>query len=425
MHGYEHKHGELFAGQIPIHDIADQVGTPFYVYSAQGIESNFRALKDAFGARTHQINYAVKANPNLAILALLNNLGAGFDVVSGGELTRALKAGASPDNICFSGVGKSEAEIRLALESGIASINIESGAELERVQTIAATLDTVARIALRINPDVDAQTHEYISTGLKQNKFGIDASQAIALYRRAADLPNLEPTGLAYHIGSQIISLTPLVEATKKALELVTLLAGEGIVIEHLDMGGGLGIRYQDETPPSLAAYVDALVQTVDQTHPQLGLSIEPGRSIIGHAGVLVTRIEYLKTNNDNHFAIVDAAMNDLIRPSLYKAWMEICAVHEHPDLPAKLYDIVGPVCESADFLGKQRELAIHQGDLLAVKTAGAYAMSMSSNYNSRPRAAEVLVDGDAFHVIRQRETCEDLFALESIPEFITPVHLP
>ena len=417
MDGFEYKRGELYAGELSISDIADQVGTPFYVYSAQGLSNNFLTLKNAFGDRQHQIHYAIKANPNLALLALLNKLGAGFDVVSGGELARALKAGASADNIVFSGVGKSQAEIEMALKESISCINIESAAELDRLQACAARMNTTAQVAIRVNPDVDAGTHEYISTGLKENKFGVDSETAIELFKKMRTLENVNPIGIAYHIGSQITTLAPYVDSIKKVLGLIDQLAMLGIQIKHLDMGGGLGIRYQDETPPTFDAYVASLINTVDENHNHLNISIEPGRSIIGNAGLLITRVEYLKNNNDKHFAIVDAAMNDLIRPALYKAWMTISEVSQNNNPVKQSYDVVGPVCESADFLGKNRELAINQGDLLAVQSSGAYAMSMSSNYNSRPRPAEVLIDNERLHVIRERETYEDLFAREIIPE--------
>ena len=415
MDGFAYKSGELYAGELSISDLASQVGTPFYIYSAQGLRDNFLALKNAFGNRQQQIHYAIKANPNLALLALLHQLGAGFDVVSGGELTRALKAGASADQIVFSGVGKSEAELELALEKSIACINIESAAELDRLQGCATRMNRTANVAIRVNPDVDAGTHEYISTGLKENKFGVDSQTAMRLFKTMQSLENVNPVGIAYHIGSQITTLAPYVDSIKKVLGLIDELETLGINIKHLDMGGGLGIRYQDETPPSFEDYVNALVTTVDKNHSHLHLSIEPGRSIIGNAGLLITKVEYLKNNNDKHFAIVDAAMNDLIRPALYKAWMTISEVSQNNQHSKQSYDVVGPVCESADFLGKNRELAINQGDLLAVQSSGAYAMSMSSNYNSRPRPAEVLVDNDRFHIIRRRETYEDLFAHEII----------
>ena len=419
MDGFAYKSGELFAGELSISDIARQVGTPFYVYSAEGLRNNFLALKNAFGDRQHHIHYAIKANPNLALLALLNKLGAGFDVVSGGELTRVLKAGASADNIVFSGVGKSQHEIELALKESIACINIESAAELDRLQSCAARMNVTAKVAIRVNPDVDAGTHEYISTGLKENKFGIDSETAIELFKKMQTLENINPVGIAYHIGSQITTLAPYVDSIKKVLGLIDQLESLGIRIQNLDMGGGLGIRYQDETPPSFEAYVNSLVDTVDKSHGHLNISIEPGRSIIGNAGLLVTRVEYLKNNNDKHFAIVDAAMNDLIRPALYKAWMTISEVSMDNTAAKQSYDVVGPVCESADFLGKNRELSINQGDLLAVQSSGAYAMSMSSNYNSRPRPPEILIDNDQLHVIRERETYEDLFSREIIPGHI------
>jgi len=417
MDGFEYKQGALYAGDLAIADIAEQVGTPFYVYSAQGIKENFQALKRAFGKREHYIHYAIKANPNLGLLAYLDKLGAGFDVVSGGELTRALKI-TSADNIVFSGVGKSEEELKLAVMHNLSSINIESAAELDRLQHIAAQLDTNAKIAVRVNPDVDAQTHEYISTGLKENKFGVNNDTAIVLYQQILTMPNIDAVGIACHIGSQITTLDPLVEAVKKVLQLVDQLAESGVEIKNLDMGGGLGIRYKDEQPPSFEDYVTALISTVDENHSHLNISIEPGRSIIGNTGLLVTKVEYLKTNNQKHFAVVDAAMNDLIRPALYKAWMNISEVEQNESKALREYDVVGPICESADFLGKNRELAIEQGDLIAVQSAGAYSMSMSSNYNSRPKPVEILVDGSEFHIIRKRESYQDLFDKENIPNF-------
>ena len=417
MDGFEYKQGDLYAGDLSIADIADRIGTPLYVYSAAGIRNNFQRLQTAFGERQHQIHYAVKANPNLGILAYLNKLGAGFDVVSGGELTRALKVNA-PDKIVFSGVGKSEDEIRLALENGISSINIESESELKRIEIIAESMGKVATIAVRVNPDVDAQTHEYISTGLKENKFGVDTETAIKLYQQMQSMPNINPQGIAYHIGSQITNLEPMVDAINKVLMLVDRLSDKGVNLKHLDLGGGLGIRYQNENPPSFEDYVEALVSTVDKQHPHLEISIEPGRSIVGNAGLLITKVEYLKTNNQKRFAVIDAAMNDLIRPSLYKAWMNISEVHRDSNKPQYNYDVVGPICESADFLGKDRPLAIQQGDLIAVQSAGAYCSSMASNYNSRPRPAEVLVDGNQIHIICERETYSDLFDKEIIPGF-------
>ena len=417
MDGFEYKQGDLYAGDLSITDIADQIGTPFYVYSAAGIKNNFQRLQTAFGKRQHQIHYAIKANPNLGILAYLNKLGAGFDVVSGGELTRALKVN-SPDKIVFSGVGKSEDEIRLALENGISSINIESESELKRIEIIAESMGKAATIAVRVNPDVNAQTHEYISTGLKENKFGVDTETAIKLYQQMQSMPNINPQGIACHIGSQITNLEPMVDAINKVLMLVDRLSDQGVNLKHLDLGGGLGIRYQNENPPSFEDYVGALVSTVDKQHPHLEISIEPGRSVVGNAGLLITKVEYLKTNNQKRFAVIDAAMNDLIRPSLYKAWMNISEVHRDSNKPQHNYDVVGPICESADFLGKDRSLAIQQGDLIAVQSAGAYCSSMASNYNSRPRPAEVLVDTNQIHIIRERETYSDLFDKESIPEF-------
>ncbi len=417
MDGFEYKQGDLYADDLLIADLADQIGTPFFVYSAQGIRSNFRRLQSAFGQRQHQIHYAVKANPNLGLLACLSKLGAGFDVVSGGELTRALKV-SNPEDIVFSGVGKSEEEIRLALEHNISSINIESAAELKRIQTIAQSMNKSATVAVRVNPDVDAKTHEYISTGLKENKFGVDTETAIGLYQQIQSLPNIKAPSIAYHIGSQIMQLGPMIDAINKVLVLVDQLLELGIVIKHLDLGGGLGIRYQDENPPLFEDYVQALVSTVDKQHPHLHISIEPGRSIVGNTGLLISKVEYLKNNSGKHFAIVDAAMNDLIRPALYKAWMNICEVQQNDSKSRRDYDVVGPICESADFLGKNRSLAIEQGDLIAVQSTGAYCSSMASNYNSRPRPAEVLVDGDKFHIIRQRESYNDLFDREIIPEF-------
>ena len=405
------ENGQLFAEECNLSELAAQHGTPLYVYSRATLERHWHAFDQAAGDVPHLICYAVKANGNLAILNLLARLGSGFDIVSGGELARVVAAGGDPAKVVFSGVGKTEAEMRYALEQQILCFNLESEAELERLNTVAGDMGKVARISVRVNPDIDAGTHPYISTGLKQNKFGVPIERAIALYHRAATLPNIDIVGIDCHIGSQLTELEPFLEAMDRLLALIDRLAAEGIHIHHLDVGGGLGVNYSDENPPHPEQYAAALKAKL--VGRDLQLIFEPGRAIIANAGVLLTRVEYLKEGEERHFALVDAAMNDLIRPSLYGAWMNIIPADKSLQRPACRYDVVGPVCETGDFLGKDRELSLAQGDLLVVRSAGAYGFSMSSNYNARPRAAEVLVDGDAAHLVRQREPLADLWRLE------------
>ncbi len=411
-HFYYHD-GQLCAEAVPLADIAARHGTPTFVYSRATLERHWRAFDSALAGRPHLICYAVKANSTLAILNLFARLGSGFDIVSGGELERVLKAGGDPGKIVFSGVGKTAAEMQRALEVGIRCFNVESEPELERLNELAATLGKRAPVSLRVNPDVDAGTHPYISTGLKENKFGIDIAIADAVYARAAALPHLDIVGLDCHIGSQLTQVTPFVDALARVLALQDRLAACGIVIRHLDLGGGLGIRYRDEQPPEPHDYLAPILAALGDRHVEILL--EPGRAIVGNAGVLLTRVEYLKHTEHKDFAILDAAMNDLLRPALYGAWQAIIPVQPRLDTPPRVYDLVGPVCETGDFLGKDRELALAPGDLLAVRSAGAYGFSMSSNYNSRPRAAEIMVDGAQIHIVRERETLDDLWRGERV----------
>ncbi|MBK1648066.1 diaminopimelate decarboxylase [Rhabdochromatium marinum] len=407
--------GQLKVEAVPLQQIAERYGTPCYVYSRATLERHWRAFDQAFGDRAHLICFAVKANSNLAVLDVLARLGSGFDIVSVGELERVLAAGGDPGKILFSGVGKQASEITRALEVGIRCFNIESSAELERIDRIARAQGRVAPISVRVNPDVDAGTHPYIATGLAENKFGIDIHDALAVYQRAAAMPGVRVVGIDCHIGSQLTELAPFVAALDRVLALADQLQTLGIPIEHLDLGGGLGVCYTDEQPPSPAAYVDALLERLGDRPYQLLL--EPGRAIAANAGVLLTRVEHLKRNGEHQFAILDAAMNDLIRPALYQARQDIVPVCERAataDTPAQNYDLVGPVCETGDFLGKARRLVLAEGDLLAVRSSGAYGFVMSSNYNSRPRAPEILVAGDQLHVARPRETIADLFATEA-----------
>jgi len=410
---FQYRNGVLHAEDVPLPSIADAFGTPTYVYSRAAIEERFHAIVAPLAGRDHLVCYAMKANSNLAILATLARLGAGFDIVSGGELARVIAAGGDPARTVFSGVGKTDAEMRTALDAGILCFNVESAAELDRLDRVATSMGRRAPVSFRVNPDVDPKTHPYISTGLKENKFGVPYAEAPALYRDAALRRSIEVVGVDCHIGSQITEIAPYLEALDKVLALIDGLAADGIRLHHLDLGGGFGIRYRDETPPELGAFVAALLARLGDRPPKL--MFEPGRSIVGNAGLLLTRVEYLKPVEARNFAIVDAAMNDLLRPSLYEAWHDIVPVAERAGTPAE-YDIVGPVCESGDFLGKHRSLVLAQGDLLAVLSAGAYGMSMSSNYNTRPRAAEVLVDGTTPHLVRRRERFEDLFGTESVP---------
>ena len=412
MQPFDYRDGELCAEGVSLSAIAARFGTPTYVYSRAHIEAQYRAYADALSGMEHLVCFAVKANSNLGVLNVLARLGAGFDIVSRGELERVLAAGGEPGRIVFSGVGKSREDMRRALEVGVHCFNVESDVELERLQEVAAGLGVKAPVSLRVNPDVDAQTHPYISTGLKENKFGIDIDAAEAVYARAAALPNLEVVGVDCHIGSQLTQMTPFLDALDRLLVLVDRLAERGIAIRHLDLGGGLGVRYRDEQPPLAGDYIKAVRERL--AGRELALVFEPGRSIVANAGVLLTRVEFLKHTAHKDFAIVDAAMNDLIRPALYRAWMDIVPVQPRAG-EARAYDLVGPICETGDFLGKDRELVLAEGDLLAVKSAGAYGFVMSSNYNTRGRAAEVLVDGEAVHLVRRRETLEELFAGESL----------
>ncbi len=413
---FAYRHDVLHVEDVDLACIARDFGTPAYVYSRAAIETAFAGFTAACGARDVLVCYALKANSNLAIIDLLARAGAGFDIVSGGELKRVLAAGGDPGRIVFSGVGKSRDEIGLALKAGIRCFNVESESELMRIDRIAASLGVRAPVSLRVNPDVDAETHPYISTGLRDNKFGIAHEDAIAAYRLAARLPNVEVLGIDCHIGSQITTVEPWLAAADKILELVDRLQAEGIILRHIDFGGGLGIQYRDETPPTPAALLGALFERLDRHQPPArhALLFEFGRSIVGNAGVLLTRVEYLKRNGEHHFAIVDAAMNDLMRPALYGAWHEILPVERSGDQRvARRYDIVGPVCETGDWLARDRMLALAEDDVLAIASAGAYGMAMASNYNTRTRPVEILVDGAKAHVIRERETPEALFALE------------
>lgn len=412
MQPFNYRDNVLFAEGVALPAIAERFGTPTYVYSRAHIEAQYRAYADALVGMPHLVCFAVKANSNLGVLNVLARLGAGFDIVSRGELERVLAAGGEPGKIVFSGVGKSREDMRRALDVGVHCFNVESAEELERLQDVAASLGKRAPISLRVNPDVDAGTHPYISTGLKENKFGIDIAKAEAVYARAAELPNLEIIGVDCHIGSQLTSLSPFLDALDRLLVLIDRLAERGIRIRHLDLGGGLGVQYRDEQPPLAGDYIAAVRERI--AGRDLALVFEPGRSIVANAGVLLTRVEFLKRTDHKNFAIIDAAMNDLIRPALYQAWMDIVPV-EKRDAQPQPWDVVGPICETGDFLGKDRELALAEGDLLAVRSAGAYGFVMSSNYNTRGRAAEVLVDGEQVHEVRRRETLTELFAGESL----------
>ena len=407
MNAFARRDGELFADDVPLAAIAETAGTPCYVYSRAAMEAALDAYQDALAGCRHLVCYAVKANSNLAVLDLLARRGAGFDIVSGGELERVIAAGGDPGKVVFSGVGKQPGEMARALELGIRCFNVESPAELELLDRVARGHGVVAPVSVRVNPDVDAETHPYISTGLKENKFGIEAHGALAVYRRAAELPGLELIGMDCHIGSQLTSTGPFLDAVARMLELVDQLADEGIRLRHLDVGGGLGVRYRDEQPPAIGEYIAALRTAV--AGRDLELVFEPGRSIVANAGVLLTTVNYLKHSAWHNFALVDAAMNDFIRPALYEAWVDIENVSDSAGGETGNWDVVGPVCETADFLGRGRELTLRPGGLLAVRGAGAYGFVMSSNYNTRPRAAEVLVDGDRWHVVRERETLDDL----------------
>lgn len=411
MTAFVYRGGELHAEQLTVSALADEYGTPLYIYSRAALEAAFREYQDALAGCDHLICYAVKANSNLAVLDVLARLGAGFDIVSVGELERVIAAGGDPARIVFSGVAKTAEEMGRALQLGICCFNLESAEELEVLDRVAGQQNTIARVSVRVNPDVDAGTHPYISTGLRENKFGVAVDEALHVYQRAARLAHVEVIGLDCHIGSQLTELAPFIAALRRLLALVDQLAELGIPIHHLDLGGGLGVRYSDESPPSVATYIGAIRAEIGDR--PLKLMFEPGRSICANAGLLVTRVNYLKSTPDHQFALVDAAMNDLLRPALYQAWMDIQPVRPHQRGQQAHWDIVGPVCETADFLGKQRALNLNSGDLLAVFGAGAYAFTMSSNYNTRGRAAEVMVDRDLAHRVRDRETVEDILRLE------------
>ncbi len=417
MHHFNYQSGELYCENVPVRRIAARVGTPFYLYSAATLEHHFRVFEAAFHDFPHVVCFAVKANANLAILRLFAKLGAGADIVSGGELHRALAAGVDPGKIVYSGVGKRTEEIRAALKAGILSFNLESSQEMEEINRIAGRLHLKAPVSLRINPDIDARTHPYISTGLKKNKFGINLEQALADYRRARELPNLEVVGVACHIGSQITEVAPFVEALERLKELIRRLQEQGIGIRYLDLGGGLGIQYDQEEPPHPREYGSELLKHLQEL--EVTLILEPGRVLVGNAGILVTKVLYTKESEAKHFIIVDAGMNDLARPSLYGSYHGVCPVVQQPR-PLVTASLVGPICESGDFLAKDREmLAFQKGELVAVMSAGAYGFSMSSNYNARPRVPEILVQDDEFYVIRKRETYRQLTRGEAIPEFL------
>lgn len=414
MDYFNYQNQNLFAEGVALADIAAEFGTPTYVYSRATIERHYKAFAEAAPSRDLLVCYAVKANSNIALLNLLARLGSGFDIVSEGELRRVLQAGGDAKKVVFSGVGKSVTEIEFALQTGIKCFNVESIPELERIQQVASRLNIIAPISIRVNPDIDAKTHPYISTGLKANKFGIDINDALAMYQQADAASHLKVCGVDCHIGSQLTETQPFLDALDKLLALIDKLAAVGIHLSHIDIGGGLGVPYDGETPPHPAEYAAKVVEKL-AAYPQLSLIFEPGRAIMANAGVLLTKVEYLKPGQEKHFAIVDAAMNDLIRPALYSAWQSIIAVQQKTNVPAVTYDVVGPVCETGDFLGKDRALAVEPGDLLVVRSAGAYGFTMSSNYNSRPRAAEVLVDGDRSYLVRQREQWQDLWRGEQL----------
>jgi diaminopimelate decarboxylase len=413
MDYFTYKNQQLCAEEVPVADIAEQYGTPVYIYSQATLERHWHAFDDGLGDYPHLICYAVKANSNLAVLQVMARLGSGFDIVSVGELERVLAAGGEASKVVFSGVGKLPHEIERALDAGIMSFNVESSQELERIASIAANKNCVAPISIRVNPDVDAKTHPYIATGLKDNKFGVSRDEALSLYEFAAQSPHLDVLGVDCHIGSQLTSMQPFLDALDRVLSLVQQLKERGITLKHLNLGGGIGVPYTNETPPHPSEYSQAVKKRLEGQ--DISLILEPGRAIAANAGILVTRVEYLKTHHDKHFAVVDAAMNDILRPAIYSAIHNIIPVQAQSPAEKKIYDVVGPVCETGDFLGKDRSLALQTKDLLAVRTAGAYCFSMSSNYNSRTRAAEVLVDGMQVHLVRERETIANLFSHEHL----------
>ena len=409
MDFFDYHSGELFAEDVAVGEIAKQYGTPCYIYSRKTLERHWNAFNNAVGKHPHLICYAVKANSNLGVLSVLAKLGSGFDIVSGGELARVIEAGGDPSKVVFSGVGKTSDEIAYALEQGILCFNVESESELHRISRVAIKLNKTANISIRINPDVDAKTHPYISTGLKANKFGIARDKAIEVYQLAASLPGLSVVGMDCHIGSQLTELEPFVDALSRLLDLIDELSTLNIDIKHLDVGGGLGVQYRNENPPHPDAYAQAMAKKM-VGREDLMLILEPGRAIAGNAGILVTEVEFIKAGEEKNFAIVDAAMNDLLRPALYSAWQEIIPLKQNSTAAEVTYDVVGPVCETGDFIGKERDLKIVEGDLLAVRSAGAYGFVMASNYNSRCRPAEVIVDGNKVYLAREREKLKDLW---------------
>ena len=414
MNHFHYKNQQLFGEEVAIADIIAEHGTPAYIYSRATLERHWHAFDNAFGSHPHLICFAVKSNSNLALLNVMARLGSGFDIVSQGELERVLAAGGEASKVVFSGVAKSHQEIRRALEVGIRCFNVESIAELHRINQVAGEMGKIAPISLRVNPDVDAKTHPYISTGLKENKFGVSVTEAREVYRLAKTLPNIKITGMDCHIGSQLTELQPFLDATDRLIVLMEQLKEDGITLHHLDLGGGLGVPYHGEEPPHPTEYAKALLEKL-AAYSDLEIILEPGRAITANAGILVTKVEYLKQNEDRNFAIVDTGMNDMIRPALYEAYMEITEVDQSLDRQKAVYDVVGPICETCDFLGKQRELAIAEGDLIAMRSAGAYGSTMSSTYNSRPQAVEVLIDGDKAHLVRARANFEDLWRLEKL----------
>ena len=414
MDFFQYKNEQLYVEDLPVKQLAEEFGTPLYIYSRATLERHWHAFDSALGKHPHLICYAVKANSNIGILNVMAKLGSGFDIVSQGELERVLAAGGEASKVVFSGVAKSRAEIMRALEVGIRCFNVESVAELHHINQIAGEMGKIAPISLRVNPDVDAHTHPYISTGLKENKFGVSVDEAREVYKLAATLPHVKITGMDCHIGSQLTELQPFLDATDRLIRLMEQLKEDGITLKHLDLGGGLGVTYTDETPPHPSDYAAALLNKL-KNYKDLEIILEPGRAIAANAGILVAKVQYLKSNESRNFAITDTGMNDMIRPALYEAYMNIIEIDRTLEREKAIYDVVGPVCETSDFLGKQRELAIAEGDYIAQRSAGAYGASMSSNYNSRPRTAEVLVDGDKAHLIRRRENLSELWALESI----------
>ena len=414
MDFFQYKNEQLYVEDLPVKQLAEEFGTPLYIYSRATLERHWHAFDSALGEHPHLICYAVKANSNIGILNVMAKLGSGFDIVSQGELERVLAADGEASKVVFSGVAKSRAEIMRALEVGIRCFNVESVAELHHINQIAGEMGKVAPISLRVNPDVDAHTHPYISTGLKENKFGVSVDEAREVYKLAATLPHVKITGMDCHIGSQLTELQPFLDATDRLIRLIEQLKEDGITLKHLDLGGGLGVTYTDETPPHPSDYAAALLNKL-KDYKDLEIILEPGRAIAANAGILVAKVQYLKSNESRNFAITDTGMNDMIRPALYEAYMNIIEIDRTLEREKTIYDVVGPVCETSDFLGKQRELAIAEGDYIAQRSAGAYGASMSSNYNSRPRTAEVLVDGDKAHLIRRRENLSELWALENI----------